>query len=1053
MKKRLLLQLLAVMFAVGTYASDYIYTRTAKFKITGDNLVTNGSFNEGDGWGSQWLSETNTKPEGTVWGINTNLAGPNGENTAISLSASTAEGTLLTNMWTVEAGKTYAVSYWVKAPAATTCTTTRGGSNYLQFMLSADGSTTDSISVSDAATFLTEWSQVTTTFTVEDATKTLLLLYIGNMISGTEFTNFAIYPVEQVYDTRNIDRLREYIERLRADENLPESKDILDEQLDEIDNAMSNPATFESEDAMGSLIENVEDAIQEFIDDNSGDTRSGDWSTRGSAGWNKLNNATVSGSWATIGSRWGFSPNDESLGRPAEDGYVLTGGIQKGMDLGAVGVQVTRTDGILPAGKYFFSIEAQAVAVDAKNYDDNYKPYNYASVITGPSIWVGTDTLVMRPANDVELANTASNKKYAEKADTLSGDYWKKYYYIAEITQDTLLNAGFLFPAGAAGTGGVRSLRNPQFRLIGTTSVQLSYDLDIRDVKTQQGELKARIEAYPTDVAELPWGKDSLDIAIKNAQELLNATYGQFVDADGNVLIEPTQANVALMEDQYDFAGNVTQQGIVNQLKAQVTAMNRAKSWIQNRNAIQQTMKDVLAAANESKDADSHKAATAATRSAFESAINAGQALVDAVATINSIEGTNAKYEEFEAAILQVKMKRLDFEVTVATRANPAEIYQVQNPCFEAWTGNKNYGSTTTENGWNFIKPSGSGIDYLKLTVDNSAFESGKGIGGWRGSSVTMDAKVQQAFTLTHKGLYEYRAKAQAADDLFGDMAGHTEILNLRVLVYNEEDEEWDYEVTPIDTIYSPDARLFFGYDGRPDSISIYKGIGVGGSNSTATTNTWYGINQRTPWSYSTFYLKTKDEDEPAEIGFENVGGGAINGWGFGDSHVYYVGDVDAYLTALKADIAADSVKARGYAKELEAAENAASVQKRSKAQNSAWFIVDKLDRFIRNGLESTIQAKMTAAGVTKADDQKVFTIKELQNAWLSINEMANLIQLRTTDRLNDTAGISEISSDNNTAPKTTRGIFTISGVKVQGDLKSLPRGLYIINGKKYVIK
>jgi uncharacterized protein YlzI (FlbEa/FlbD family) len=33
------------------------------------------------------------------------------------------------------------------------------------------------------------------------------------------------------------------------------------------------------------------------------------------------------------------------------------------------------------------------------------------------------------------------------------------------------------------------------------------------------------------------------------------------------------------------------------------------------------------------------------------------------------------------------------------------------------------------------------------------------------------------------------------------------------------------------------------------------------------------------------------------------------------------------------------------------------------------------------------------------------------------------------------------------------KAIYTIAGVRVQGDGKNLSRGLYIINGKKYVVK
>lgn len=1046
MRKRLLLQVLFVAFAVVVSAADYLYTRNAKFKIEGANLVENGAF--AAGWGTQWKNELGQEPSGQAWQVNQDK-GPNFENVAESAGASLAEGTMLTNMWSLTANTTYAVSYYVKAPEAATSNITKGSSSYFQFYLSADGSATDSIAVSGQESFGIEWKKITFTFEA-DATKNILVFNAANMPTGTMFTNFEIYPVKEVYDTRNVDRLSAYIDKLYNDPDLPEQKEILEEAQDEIKGVMAGSSSENAETMTGFLSETIEPLIQEFIDANSGDTRSGDWSTRGAAGWNKLNNATVAGSWKTIGSRWGFSPNDESMGRPFDDGYVLTAGIQKGMDMGDVGVQVTRTDKILPAGKYFFSIEAQAVASAAKNYDDNYKPYDYTRPVTGPSIWVGTDTLVMRPANDVELANTASNKKYADVVDTLSGDYWKRYYYIAEIKQDTLLNAGILLPGYSDSKGGIYSLRNPQFRLIGTTSVQLAFDLDTRDLQTQQGELKARIEAYPTDVAELPWGKDSLDIAIANAQAVLNESYA-LVDAEGNILMEATQENVDKMEDTKNYKGEVTEKGMINRLLDQVTAMNRAKSWMQNRNAIQQTLQGIIDAATATKDAESNSGASAASRSALEAAINAGTALENAIATINGIEATNAKYGEFEAAIQNIKEKRLDFEVTTATRANPAEIWQLKNANFE--DGTANISKTSTVNSWNFVVPSvdGQGIQSANpIRMQNStAYEAGREVTIWRGSTVALDAKVSQSFDLTHKGLYEYRAKAQAADDIFGDMTGHYSFVSHYVQYWDEELQDYDYETQTTDTIYNPAARLFFGFDGRPDSIAIYKGIGVGGSNNVQNTKTWRGINQRTPWTYSTFYMKANDDAEHVEAGFENAGGYAINGWGFGDNHIYYVGDADKYLQDLKTEIAADSAKARQLAIKLEETEKSVGIVQGG--SQSSYFIVHKLNRFINNGLESTIKQKMADANVTKADAQLLFTVKELQNAWISINEMAKILDEVSTDIL---TGVEPITiQQENAKQEAARGIYTLSGVRVQGDVKSLPRGLYIINGKKVVIK
>lgn len=55
--KKLLLSVLAVLSVVSVNAfqkDDYLYTMTAKFKVTGDNVVTNGDFaNATTGWTNQ----------------------------------------------------------------------------------------------------------------------------------------------------------------------------------------------------------------------------------------------------------------------------------------------------------------------------------------------------------------------------------------------------------------------------------------------------------------------------------------------------------------------------------------------------------------------------------------------------------------------------------------------------------------------------------------------------------------------------------------------------------------------------------------------------------------------------------------------------------------------------------------------------------------------------------------------------------------------------------------------------------------------------------------
>ena len=103
MKKRLLFAAIAMVCSLGLFAqAQYVYTADGRYKLTGDNLITNGDFSEGNvGW--------------TIGGETTfsivEGEGPKGEN-VLSSSAATA-GDALTRVWNegLEGGSLYVISF------------------------------------------------------------------------------------------------------------------------------------------------------------------------------------------------------------------------------------------------------------------------------------------------------------------------------------------------------------------------------------------------------------------------------------------------------------------------------------------------------------------------------------------------------------------------------------------------------------------------------------------------------------------------------------------------------------------------------------------------------------------------------------------------------------------------------------------------------------------------------------------------------------------------------------------------------------------------------
>ena len=219
MMKKLLFAACAVFFAASAGAvekGDYIFSHTAKYKVTGDNLVTNGTFTVGDG-SEGWTNE-NGEPFSASWKVVTTDV-INGWNAIESQGASTTEGDGLANKWKLGSGL-YAITYYVYAPTDITCTITDGGTNYVNFFANTTGDNTVERAISGAESWKGEqWTQVVDTIFV-NADEEYLVFSANNIAEGVRFTGFELRQVNEVYDSRIIDRTVEYAEKLIQEPDL-----------------------------------------------------------------------------------------------------------------------------------------------------------------------------------------------------------------------------------------------------------------------------------------------------------------------------------------------------------------------------------------------------------------------------------------------------------------------------------------------------------------------------------------------------------------------------------------------------------------------------------------------------------------------------------------------------------------------------------------------------------------------------------------------------------------------------------------------------------------
>lgn len=1028
MKKRLLMQLLAVVCVVGTYAAnvgDYLYTATAKFKVSGANAFVNGAF--ATGFGTEWTDGKDGEP-GALWGVETGK-GPNGENVVISKGAASAEGKAdtLAYVLPLETG-VYTISYYAKVETAF-LSNTKGTTNCLNIFLDDNGSVTDTtgyVGVAANAALTTEWQQVVYSFEVVGSK--FLCINISGMATNAQFTGFEIYPVKEVYDTRIAERELAYMTKLYNEADFTKEKEQLAEVMAPFQDYLANPT--DAADSPGEwegLFEASTQAINTYLDANAGNavgtTVDGmstprylsDWagSGWGYSQWNSYSNANR-GTWRTIGGRWGFSPNDGSLERPENDGYVFSAGIQVGndytLDCGMALVDTIFKNTSMVPGKYMFSIEAQAVAARYSSNSD-VQNYGYGSndgiKIAGPWMWIGTDTLAFKPATEEEQLNHPT-WRFADTETVLNGQNWQRLYVIGEIKEGENITGGFHFPV-VESTGGRYSLRNPEFRVVGKTQAEIDHFYAYDQLKSLRETLFTRLENANNDNAKTiddgyPWGHKELTDSITKYQKKYDDLL-TVVDADGT---EKDPSRVTL---EYK-----------DEIAAAITSMNTARTNFANINKGYQTLKADVATCNETYADEAYAGATAAEKSAFKTVIDASQAMVDATTEV-------AQYDEFMHQDTLLLTARQDYMMIPATFANPTDLkFSLANGGFEAWgTSEPNYTSTRTINGWTFWE----GPDFKQWQIrNNDAYESGKCANVWRGTTVGPNAKANQVFKLTRPGVYMYRAKAYGTDDTWAQYVNIATVLqNLDMITFASE--------TANDTIYNPAIRLFFGKDGATnDSLRLSKC-----SPDVAASKTY---TRYTPLNYAIFYTKTDSNADNFELGFEAKGNGAgagANGFGFGDNHLYYLGEEAAAKAAIQEAYNKEAANALACIAKYKDAEQKVGVE------SLKLYMINMMYRYMGD-LEHH-QVIEDSNGFFKVPA----TMQEQMNAILTLQECQALLEDICTYVPEET-GI-DVVKGNNALEQAAKqnGIYTITGVRVQGDLKSLSRGLYIINGKKVVIK
>ncbi|MCI7360031.1 MAG: carbohydrate binding domain-containing protein, partial [Prevotella sp.] len=251
MKKRLLLSFAAVIGAMTSFAynvGDYVYTNTAKFKVIGENILTNGNFAANyDGWKD--YADGALSPD--YWSIEAGASEDGGNVIQCTNGAADLTGNYMYQAVPYESGRSYIITFKVKGVDPVTSSITPQTTNYIDVYANADGTlnkTADNfcqVATTDAVT--AEWTSYSYSFTdtITGGSTGYIVVTFGQLTAGTQVSDVEVREVTEVFDTRISDREFAYAEALLAIDGMVNGKEELQGTLESIRGFFESP---ESED-------------------------------------------------------------------------------------------------------------------------------------------------------------------------------------------------------------------------------------------------------------------------------------------------------------------------------------------------------------------------------------------------------------------------------------------------------------------------------------------------------------------------------------------------------------------------------------------------------------------------------------------------------------------------------------------------------------------------------------------------------------------------------------------------------------------------------------
>ena len=525
MKKQLLSIALLSAVVSGAMAhkiGDKVYSNSAQWKITGENLVTNGDFSDNQLTGWTAIDESINKL--TTFSV-LEGQGAKGANEIKVNEGQTALTNGIYQTIAIQQGGTYIVSMKVmntKAAGFTDFDLTGANTNYINAYYNTDGAlaTADGTNLSYGAggvcggytfSFTTdEFTEVN--FPVQAPADGQIVIDLRGLSEGLEICDVTCQAAEKIYDTRIPEKRIAYIKSvLDSYEFSEDSKADLVEAIAEVETLISDGA----DDGYDYAMENLDLMWEGFVTANFSNVlnsintgASGNYSANWDNWTGKFNKLSSDASAYNAVSGWSWSTDRWCHKTAAADTPLQ---IQWMRTASGTWDNIATNTTTLDKGTYFFGFQG---AGGMMTLNKNRWTRSQAKECAETYVFFNNDTtdMFLLPTSN-EMASTYGNVIY--KFEVAEDNTPVKFGIRCNIGQGQVAKDGF----------DVNFYHPVLYKVLVAGELTPEQKTYLDNVQTQIDALKGRIKVAEDYVAEtqkeLPWGKEDLKAGLEEAKKRL----------------------------------------------------------------------------------------------------------------------------------------------------------------------------------------------------------------------------------------------------------------------------------------------------------------------------------------------------------------------------------------------------------------------------------------------------------------------------------------------------------------------------------------------------